>query len=89
MKIITRVVLFIGGASLVTFAWLKAHKVAVDVAAPGAKNTSSGMEVLVVVGAMIALMAFAPSAPTLGRWMSLKPHKRPKPAHFRRRRART
>ena len=52
----------------------------------GPGESGSGSEVLVVVGAFLALLAFAPSPETLGRWMSLKRKHHAPPAQFRRRR---
>ena len=89
MKIATRIVVFAVGAGLLFFGWHKAHSEMINLQNPGAANTASSAEMLVVIGAFIALLAFLPSAETLGRWMSLKRHKTAKPAHFRRRRQRT
>jgi hypothetical protein len=86
MKIAVRVLVFAVGVSLFFFGWHKAHNYTVDLSNPSTTNSVNGFEVLVVIGALLALMAFAPSPKTLGRWMSLKRPKRPQPAHFRRRR---
>ncbi|MGC2110330.1 MAG: hypothetical protein WA655_12490 [Candidatus Korobacteraceae bacterium] len=86
MKIAVRVLVFAAGASLFFFGWYKAHSYTVDLSNPSATSSVNGFEVMVVIGALLALMAFAPSPETLGRWMSLKRPRRPQPAHFRRRR---
>jgi len=80
-----RTAVFVVGAALLFFGWHKAHSATVDLANPRS-NPGSPAEVLVVVGGFLALLAFMPSQETLGRWMSLKRHKRAQPAHFRRRR---
>lgn len=86
MKIAVRTLIFTVGVSLLVFGWHKAHSYKFDISSPSSTNAMNGFEVLVVVGAMVALMAFSPSSRTLGRWMSLKHPKHPQPAHFRRRR---
>ena len=86
MKIAIRALVFVGGASLLFFGWHKSHSEMVNLQNPGNTNAISSSEVLVVIGAFVTLMAFLPSAHTLGRWMSLKRHKAAPPAHFRRRR---
>jgi hypothetical protein len=90
VKIIAlRVAVFVAGVVLLFFSWRHAHTAAATVQNPGTANTGSPAEVLVVIGAFLALMAFVPSPETLGRWMSLKPQRRPQPAHFKRRRQRS
>ena len=86
MKIAVRVLVFVVGLSLLFFGWHKSHGAVADLATPNSTTSANGFELLVVAGAFIALLAFAPSSETLGRWMSLKRPHRPQPAHFRRRR---
>lgn len=89
MKLAVRIAIFLVGASALFFGW---HKVHTDVAAiqnPGSTTPINSAEVLVVVGAFVLLMAFAPSPQTLGRWMSLKRPKKVQPPHFKRRRQKT
>lgn len=86
MKVAFRVALFVAGVAMVIFGWHKAHGYTIDLANPTATNAVNGFEMMVVIGALVALMAFAPSSQTLGRWMSLKRHRRAQPAHFRRKR---
>lgn len=83
-NIALRAAVFVVGAALLFYGWYKAHSATVDLAKPNA-TPGSPAEVLVVIGGFLALLAFLPSSETLGRWMSLKRHKRPLPAHFRRR----
>ncbi|HUI84190.1 MAG TPA: hypothetical protein VL240_08200 [Candidatus Binatia bacterium] len=89
MKIAIRVAVFLAGAGLVVFGWYKAHSEMISLQNPGSTNAINSSEMLVVIGAFIALAAFLPSSRTLGRWMSLKRPRRPQPAHFRRRRQRS
>ena len=84
-NIALRAAVFVVGVGLLFFGWHRAHSVTVDLTNPSA-NPGSPAEVLVVIGGFVALLAFLPSSQTLGRWISLKHHKRPQPAHFRRRR---
>ncbi|MFZ0311290.1 MAG: hypothetical protein WAL85_01165 [Candidatus Korobacteraceae bacterium] len=86
MKIATRVLVFVLGAALLFFGWHKARNEPVPVQTPGNSSAISSSEVLVVIGGLVALMAFLPSSKTLGLWMSLKRRKRPQAAHFKRRR---
>ena len=86
MKLALRTAAFVLGLALLFFGWHKAHTEAVNVSNPGTANLGSPAEVLVVIGAFIALLAFVPSSDTLGRWMSLKRKHHAPPAHFRRRR---
>jgi len=86
LKIAMRAAVFVLGAALLFFGWHKAHTEAANLQNPGTANPGSPAEVLVVVGAFVALLAFVPSSETLGRWMSLKRRHHAPPAHFRRRR---
>ena len=86
MKIVTRVFVFLLGVGLLFYGWHKAHNEVINVMNPGNTNTVNSSEVLVVIGGFVALMAFLPSSETLGRWMSLKRHRKPQAAHFKRRR---
>ena len=86
MKIAVRVAVFVLGAALVFFAWHRAHPATVDLRNPSPASSGNPSEVLVVVGTFVALLAFAPSPGTLGRWMSLKRKPHAPPAQFRRRR---
>lgn len=86
MRIAVRVALFVSGVGLLFLAWHKAHASALNLQNPGTANTGNPAEILVVIGALLALLAFLPSSETLGRWMSLKRHHRSHAAHFRRRR---
>ncbi|MGB8887997.1 MAG: hypothetical protein WCC87_14800 [Candidatus Korobacteraceae bacterium] len=85
MKIAVRCLVFVLGISVLFFAWHKTHNQVLDLQNSGSTNTVNSAEVLVVIGGLIALMAFAPSSETLGRWMSLKRRKRPLAKHYRRR----
>jgi hypothetical protein len=89
LKIAIRILVFASGAGLLFFGWHKAHNEILNLQNPASPNPTGSSEVLVVIGAFVALMAFLPSSETLGRWMSLKRHKAPAPAHFRRRRQKT
>ena len=89
MKIALRVTVFVAGGLLLFLSSRHVHMAAATVQNPGTANIGSPAEVLVVIGAFLALMAFVPSPQTLGRWMSLKRRKRPQPAHFKRRRQRS
>ncbi len=86
MKIAWRIVLFVTGAGLLFFSWHKAHNEMVNLQNPGSNNAVGSVEMLVMVGGFVMLLAFAPSQETLGRWMSLKKPKKAHPAQFRRRR---
>ena len=86
MKLATRVAVFIAGAAVLFLGWHKSHLQTVNLQNPGTTNNGNPAELLIVIGAFIALLAFLPSSETLGRWMSLKRHHKPPPAHFRRRR---
>ncbi len=86
MKIAVRCLVFVLGVSVLFFAWHKTHTELLNLQNSGNGNAVNSSEILVVVGGLIALMAFLPSSETLGRWMSLKRRKRPLPAHFRRKR---
>ncbi len=81
-----RAAVFVLGAALLFFGWHKAHSEAINLQSPGTANLGSPAEVLVVIGAFVAVMAFVPSSETLGRWMSLKRKHHAPPARFRRRR---
>lgn len=85
MKIGVRIAVFLLGAGLVFVGWYKTHGEMISLQSPGSPNPAGSSEVLVVIGGFVLLMAFAPSAKTLGRWMSLKRPKKPLPAHFKRR----
>ncbi len=89
MKIAIRSLVFALGAGVLFFGWHKAHNEILNLQNPASPNPSGSSEVLVVIGAFIALMAFLPSSETLQRWTSLKRRKAPPPAHFRRRRQKT
>lgn len=80
-----RIGVFVSGVALLFLAWHKSHVGAQNLQNPGTANTGNPAEILVVVGAFLTLLAFLPSSRTLGRWMSLKRHHQPPPAHFRRR----
>ncbi len=86
MKIAVRVAVFVLGAALVFFAWHRAHPAPVDLQGPVPASSGNPSDVLIVIGAFVALLAFAPSPETLGRWMSLKRKHHAPPAQFRRRR---
>ena len=86
MKIAVRMAVFVLGVALVFFAWRRGHPATLDLQSPGPASTGNPSEVLVVVGAFVALLAFAPSPETLGRWMSLKRKHHAPPAQFGRRR---
>ena len=88
MKIATRVAVFVLGAALLFYGWHKAHNQVIDLQNSGNTNAINSSEMLVVIGAFVLLAAFLPSSETLGRWMSLKRHRRPQAAHFKRRRQR-
>ncbi len=83
-----RVGVFVLGAALLFYGWHKAHNEMIAVQNPGAANAVGSSEIVVVIGGFVLLMAFLPSSETLGRWMSLKKHKRPQAARFKRRRQR-
>jgi hypothetical protein len=85
VKIAVRCLVFVLGVSILFFAWHKAHNQVIDLQNSSNTSTVNSAEVLVVVGGLIALMAFLPSSETLGRWMSLKRRKRPLAKHYRRR----
>jgi hypothetical protein len=53
---------------------------------PAPNANGGGGEVLVVIGLFLALAAFAPSSKIVGRWMSVKRHRRGAAPHLRRRR---
>jgi hypothetical protein len=89
VKLAVRVGVFVLGVALLFVGWRKAHNAKVDPLNPASAGTGNPAEVLVVIGGFVTLLAFVPSSQTLGRWMSLKRHKRPQPAHFRRRRQRS
>jgi hypothetical protein len=86
VKIAVRVAVFVLGAAVLFFGWHRAHPAVFDLQGPSPANPGSGSEVLVVLGAFLALLALAPSPKTLGRWMSLKRKHHAPPAQFRRRR---
>jgi len=86
VKIAMRVTAFVVGAALLFLGWHKAHVEALSLQSPGSSPAGSASEVLVVIGAFVALLAFVPSSETLGRWMSLKRRHHTPPAQFRRRR---
>ena len=88
MKLAVRATVFAAGVLLLFFSWRHAHTAAVA-NTQGTTSTGSPAEVLVVIGTFLALMAFAPTPDTLGRWMALKRRRRPQPAHFKRRRLRS
>jgi hypothetical protein len=85
MKIAARCLVFVFGISVLFFAWHKAHNQVLDLHNSGSTTAVNSAELLVVVGGLIALMAFLPSSQTLGRWMSLKRRKPALPKHYRRR----
>jgi len=86
VKIAMRAAVLVAGVALALFGWHKAHTEIVNLQSQGTTSPGSPSEVLIVVGAFVALLAFLPSAQTLGRWMSLKRKHHAPPAHFRRRR---
>ena len=86
MKLAVRVGVFVLGVGLVFLAWHRGHPAMPDLQAPSPASSGNASDVLVVVGAFIVLLAFAPSPETLGRWMSLKRKHEAPPAQFRRRR---
>lgn len=88
MKIATRVLVFLAGVGLLFYGWHKTHGAVINVMNPSNTSTVNSPEALVVIGGFVLLMAFVPSSETLGRWMSLKKHRRPQTAHFKRRRQR-
>jgi hypothetical protein len=82
-----RIAAFLLGTALLVLGWHKGHsEPTVDLQNPGTAGFGSPSAVLIVVGAFLALLAFAPSQQTLGRWMSLKRKHQAPPAQFRRRR---
>jgi hypothetical protein len=85
VKIAVRVAVFVLGAVLVFFAWHRSHPATLDLQIPSPATTGNPSDVLIVVGAFVTLLAFAPSPQTLGRWMSLKRKHHAPPAQFRRR----
>ena len=86
MKLWLRIAIFLAGAGILFFSWYKAHNQMVNFQSSNSAGSVGSAEILVVVGAFVMLMAFAPSQETLGRWMKLKKPRRAHPAHFRRRR---
>jgi hypothetical protein len=85
LKIAGRCLVFALGMSILFFCWHRSHNEIINLQNPGNTNAVNSDELLVVVGGLIALMAFLPSSQTLDRWMSLKRRKRPLPKHYRRR----
>jgi len=86
MKLAWRVAVFALGAALLFYGWHRSHRASSNIQNSGAATTGDPAEVLVVIGAFLGLLAFAPSPETLGRWMSLKRKHHAPPAQFRRRR---
>ena len=85
MKLWLRIVIFLTGAGILFFSWHRAHNQTVGLPTPNSGANAGSAEILVVIGAFVMLMAFAPSQEMLGRWMALKKPKKARPAHFRRR----
>jgi hypothetical protein len=85
MKLWVRIAIFAVGVAILFFAWHKTHNDMVNLQTPSSGGGIGSAEVLVVVGSFVALMAFAPSQETLGRWMALKKPRKAKAAHFKRR----
>jgi|HubBroStandDraft_6_1064221.scaffolds.fasta_scaffold90439_3 hypothetical protein len=88
MKLWLRITIFLTGAGILFFGWLKAHADVTNLQSPARANVVSSSELLVMIGGFVMLMAFAPSQEMLGRWMALKKPKKARPAQFRRRRQR-
>ena len=86
MKHAWRIAAFLSGVALLFWGWHKGHAETVNLQSQGTPSLGSPSAVLVVVGAFLALMAFAPTQEMLGRWMSLKRKHHAPPAQFRRRR---
>lgn len=88
MKIVGRCLVFVFGVSLLVFGWYRVHDEMINPQNHAGTNVVHSSELMVVVGGLIALMAFLPSSETLGRWTSTSPKRRKpaQPAHFRRRR---
>lgn len=86
MKLGTRIAIFLVGLGALFLAWHKNHMAAAVAPNSPGINLSNSYEVLIVIGAFVMLMAFAPSPDVLGRWMSLKKPKKAHAAHFKRRR---
>jgi hypothetical protein len=88
MKLWLRITIFLAGAGILFFGWLKAHSDVTNLQSPARANVVSSSELFVMIGGFVMLMAFAPSQEMLGRWMALKKPKKGRPAQFRRRRQR-
>lgn len=88
MKLWLRITIFLAGAGILFFGWLKAHTDVLNLQSPARANVVTSSELLVMIGGFTMLMAFAPSQEMLGRWMALKKPKKARPAQFRRRRQR-
>ena len=88
MKIAGRCLVFVLGMSLLIFGWRRSHNDVMSSDNPRGNNSVRSSELMVVVGGLIAMMAFLPTNQALGRLAATSP-KRRKPtqsAHFRRRR---
>jgi hypothetical protein len=86
VKIWMRATIFVAGVALIVFGFHQAHTHPATTLNADPSTTGGAGEMLVVIGLFIGLLAFAPSAQTLGRWMSTKRKHRAPPAQFRRRR---
>jgi hypothetical protein len=85
MKLWMRIGIFLAGAGIFFLSWHKAHNQMVNLQTPNPAGTVGSVEVFIVIGGFVMLMAFAPSPEMLGRWMALKKPKKARAAHFKRR----
>lgn len=88
MKLWLRITIFLAGAGVLFFGWLKAHADVSNLQLPAKANVVRSSELLVMIGGFVMLMAFAPSQEMLARWTALKKPRKSRPAQFRRRRQR-
>ncbi len=88
MKIAGRCVVFVLGVSLLVFGWRRSHNDVISSDNPRGNNAVRSSELMVVIGGLVALLAFLPSNEVLGRLASTSPKRRKptQPAQFRRRR---
>jgi hypothetical protein len=88
VKTIARCLVFVLGLAMLIFGWYRVHDHMINPLNHAGNNVVRSSELMVVVGGLIALMAFLPSSETLSRLASTSPKRRKpaQPAHFRRRR---